>query len=189
MRVQTSRMHFYILPWPFLTPFKGMRTIGVITKLDLMDEGTDARDVLENKLLPLRRGECCTVQWAMPDGFLRSPTYSSPCNLSSTNSVLTLPSFFSSASCFCLSCPCHCRLPLPPGPPLIIPPSICAPRTFPPQDISEWWIAVRKTSTGRKISRRLWRLRGSSSCPTRRTGTWLTKWAPHGCSECSTRWS
>lgn len=33
-----------------------MRTIGVITKLDLMDEGTDARDVLENKLLPLRRG-------------------------------------------------------------------------------------------------------------------------------------
>lgn len=35
----------------------GMRTIGVITKLDLMDEGTDARDILENKLLPLRRGE------------------------------------------------------------------------------------------------------------------------------------
>lgn len=34
----------------------GQRTIGVITKLDLMDEGTDARDVLENKLLPLRRG-------------------------------------------------------------------------------------------------------------------------------------
>lgn len=36
--------------------FAGQRTIGVITKLDLMDEGTDARDVLENKLLPLRRG-------------------------------------------------------------------------------------------------------------------------------------
>lgn len=34
-----------------------MRTIGVITKLDLMDEGTDARDILENKLLPLRRGK------------------------------------------------------------------------------------------------------------------------------------
>uniref|UniRef100_A0A3B3VRS0 Interferon-induced GTP-binding protein Mx n=1 Tax=Poecilia latipinna TaxID=48699 RepID=A0A3B3VRS0_9TELE len=32
-----------------------LRTIGVITKLDLMDEGTDARDILENKLLPLRR--------------------------------------------------------------------------------------------------------------------------------------
>lgn len=30
----------------------------MITKLDLMDEGTDARDVLENKLLPLRRGVC-----------------------------------------------------------------------------------------------------------------------------------
>ncbi|KAJ8251375.1 hypothetical protein GJAV_G00220670 [Gymnothorax javanicus] len=35
---------------------QGLRTIGVITKLDLMDEGTDARDILENKLLPLRRG-------------------------------------------------------------------------------------------------------------------------------------
>ncbi len=34
----------------------GLRSIGVITKLDLMDEGTDARDILENKLLPLRRG-------------------------------------------------------------------------------------------------------------------------------------
>jgi dynamin GTPase len=34
----------------------GLRTIGVLTKLDLMDEGTDAREVLDNKLLPLRRG-------------------------------------------------------------------------------------------------------------------------------------
>ncbi|CAB4070375.1 DNM1_3 [Lepeophtheirus salmonis] len=36
---------------------EGLRTIGVLTKLDLMDEGTDAREVLENKLLPLRRAE------------------------------------------------------------------------------------------------------------------------------------
>ncbi len=35
----------------------GLRTIGVITKLDLMDDGTDARDIMENKLLPLRRGK------------------------------------------------------------------------------------------------------------------------------------
>lgn len=41
---------------PWLTT--GSRTIGVITKLDLMDDGTDAKDILENKLLPLRRGEC-----------------------------------------------------------------------------------------------------------------------------------
>lgn len=34
----------------------GVRTIGVLTKLDLMDQGTDARDILENRLLPLRRG-------------------------------------------------------------------------------------------------------------------------------------
>lgn len=41
----------------FICVCVGMRTIGVITKLDLMDEGTDAKDILENKLLPLRRGE------------------------------------------------------------------------------------------------------------------------------------
>lgn len=49
------------------TSFLGMRTIGVITKLDLMDEGTDARDVLENKLLPLRRGGAVTLSlFALP---------------------------------------------------------------------------------------------------------------------------
>ncbi|KAF7988259.1 hypothetical protein HCN44_007791 [Aphidius gifuensis] len=35
---------------------EGIRTIGVLTKLDLMDEGTDARFILENKLIPLKRG-------------------------------------------------------------------------------------------------------------------------------------
>jgi len=35
---------------------EGARTIGVITKLDLMDKGTDARDVLMGKVIPLRRG-------------------------------------------------------------------------------------------------------------------------------------
>lgn len=35
---------------------EGLRTIGVLTKLDLMDAGTDARDIFEGKLLPLRRG-------------------------------------------------------------------------------------------------------------------------------------
>ena len=35
---------------------QGLRTIGVLTKLDLMDEGTDAREILENRLFPLRRG-------------------------------------------------------------------------------------------------------------------------------------
>lgn len=34
----------------------GLRTIGVLTKIDLMDQGTDARDILENRVLPLRRG-------------------------------------------------------------------------------------------------------------------------------------
>ncbi|XP_073941483.1 dynamin-1 shibire isoform X10 [Choristoneura fumiferana] len=46
---------------------QGLRTIGVITKLDLMDEGTDARDVLENKLLPLRRGYIGVVNRSQKD--------------------------------------------------------------------------------------------------------------------------
>jgi len=40
----------------YLCMLLGLRTIGVITKLDLMDDGTDAKDILENKHLPLRRG-------------------------------------------------------------------------------------------------------------------------------------
>jgi len=34
----------------------GERTIGVLTKLDLMDPGTDASDMLQNRVIPLRRG-------------------------------------------------------------------------------------------------------------------------------------
>lgn len=49
-----------------------MRTIGVITKLDLMDEGTDAKDILENKLLPLRRGEDYTHKYTFT-GFILAP--------------------------------------------------------------------------------------------------------------------
>ncbi|XP_078417702.1 dynamin 3a isoform X1 [Cetorhinus maximus] len=46
---------------------QGLRTIGVITKLDLMDDGTDARNVLENKLLPLRRGYIGIVNRSQKD--------------------------------------------------------------------------------------------------------------------------
>lgn len=46
---------------------EGLRTIGVITKLDLMDQGTDAKDILENKLLPLRRGYIGVVNRSQKD--------------------------------------------------------------------------------------------------------------------------
>lgn len=55
---------------PLCWSFLGMRTIGVITKLDLMDEGTDARDVLENKLLPLRRGGTAPLPGFTPPSLL-----------------------------------------------------------------------------------------------------------------------
>lgn len=45
----------------------GLRTIGVITKLDLMDDGTDAREVLTNQLLPLRRGYIGVVNRSQKD--------------------------------------------------------------------------------------------------------------------------
>ena len=47
--------------------FSGLRTIGVLTKLDLMDEGTDAREILENKVLPLRRGYVGVVNRSQKD--------------------------------------------------------------------------------------------------------------------------
>jgi dynamin GTPase len=45
----------------------GLRTIGVLTKLDLMDDGTDARDIMENKVFPLRRGYVGVVNRSQRD--------------------------------------------------------------------------------------------------------------------------
>ena len=45
----------------------GNRTIGVLTKLDLMDPGTDATEVLSNKLIPLRRGYIAVVNRGQKD--------------------------------------------------------------------------------------------------------------------------
>ena len=38
--------------------YTGKRTIGVLTKLDLMDEGTDCSKILKNTHFPLQRGLC-----------------------------------------------------------------------------------------------------------------------------------
>ena len=45
----------------------GERTIGVLTKLDLMDPGTDASEILLNKVIPLRRGYIGTVNRGQRD--------------------------------------------------------------------------------------------------------------------------
>uniref|UniRef100_A0A646QDW3 dynamin GTPase n=1 Tax=Hemiscolopendra marginata TaxID=943146 RepID=A0A646QDW3_9MYRI len=46
---------------------KRERTIGVITKLDLMDDGTNAKDILENKVYPLKRGYVGVVNRSQRD--------------------------------------------------------------------------------------------------------------------------
>ncbi|KAL5251155.1 hypothetical protein ACHWQZ_G016763 [Mnemiopsis leidyi] len=46
---------------------EGIRTIGVLTKLDLMDDGTDAKEILDNKVLPLRRGYIGVVNRSQRD--------------------------------------------------------------------------------------------------------------------------
>ncbi|CAJ0583841.1 unnamed protein product, partial [Mesorhabditis spiculigera] len=46
---------------------QGLRTIGVLTKLDLMDEGTDAKEILENRLFTLRRGYVGVVNRGQKD--------------------------------------------------------------------------------------------------------------------------
>ena len=45
----------------------GNRTIGVLTKLDLMDRGTDAVDLLNNKVLPLPKGYIGVVNRSQED--------------------------------------------------------------------------------------------------------------------------
>ena len=45
----------------------GKRTIGVLTKLDLMDEGTNALDIFEGRLCPLRKGYVGLVNRSQKD--------------------------------------------------------------------------------------------------------------------------
>uniref|UniRef100_A0A3B4UUD8 Interferon-induced GTP-binding protein Mx n=1 Tax=Seriola dumerili TaxID=41447 RepID=A0A3B4UUD8_SERDU len=61
-----SHLETKTCPLSLMSPL-GQRTIGVITKLDLMDEGTDAREILENRLLPLRRGYIGVVNRSQKD--------------------------------------------------------------------------------------------------------------------------
>lgn len=46
---------------------ESLRTIGVLTKLDLMDNGTDASDILTGRVLPLRRGYVGVVNRSQQD--------------------------------------------------------------------------------------------------------------------------
>jgi len=46
---------------------EGNRTIGVLTKLDIMDKGTDARDVLLNKVYPLKLGYIGVINRSQAD--------------------------------------------------------------------------------------------------------------------------
>jgi replication fork clamp-binding protein CrfC len=46
---------------------RGERTIGVLTKLDLMDPGTDASEILHNRIVPLRRGYVAVVNRGQRD--------------------------------------------------------------------------------------------------------------------------
>lgn len=45
----------------------GSRTVGVLTKLDLMDPGTDCADILLNQIIPLRRGYVAIVNRGQKD--------------------------------------------------------------------------------------------------------------------------
>eukprot|EP00873_Tetraselmis_striata_P044246 jgi/Tetstr1/464510/TSEL_009268.t1 len=46
---------------------EGLRTIGVLTKLDIMDRGTDAADILHNKVVPLKLGYVGVVNRSQHD--------------------------------------------------------------------------------------------------------------------------
>ena len=44
-----------------------MRTVGVITKVDIMDRGTNAMDVLDGSVIPLRLGYVAVINRAQED--------------------------------------------------------------------------------------------------------------------------
>mmetsp|Transcript_18524 Transcript_18524/g.17839 ORF Transcript_18524/g.17839 Transcript_18524/m.17839 type:complete len:762 (+) Transcript_18524:127-2412(+) len=46
---------------------EGLRTVGVLTKVDIMDQGTDCTDVLGNRVVPLRRGYIAVVNRSQKD--------------------------------------------------------------------------------------------------------------------------
>ncbi|KAG7391866.1 Dynamin-1-like protein [Phytophthora pseudosyringae] len=46
---------------------EGQRTIGVLTKLDLMDDGTDAMEMLQGRVIPLKRGFVGVVNRSQAD--------------------------------------------------------------------------------------------------------------------------
>lgn len=46
---------------------EGFRTLGVLTKVDIMDQGTDCMDVLSNKVVPLQRGYIAVVNRSQRD--------------------------------------------------------------------------------------------------------------------------
>lgn len=46
---------------------EGKRTIGVLTKLDLMDDGTDAMDMLQGRVIPLKKGYVGVINRSQAD--------------------------------------------------------------------------------------------------------------------------
>jgi len=46
---------------------EGERTIGVLTKVDIMDQGTDCCEILDNKVIPLRRGYIAVINRSQKD--------------------------------------------------------------------------------------------------------------------------
>jgi len=45
----------------------GDRTVGVLTKVDMMDKGTDCVDILANRLIPLKKGYIAVVNRSQQD--------------------------------------------------------------------------------------------------------------------------
>eukprot|EP01006_Ploeotia_vitrea_P032595 TRINITY_DN64783_c3_g3_i1.p1 TRINITY_DN64783_c3_g3~~TRINITY_DN64783_c3_g3_i1.p1 ORF type:complete len:585 (+),score=-22.23 TRINITY_DN64783_c3_g3_i1:14-1768(+) len=45
----------------------GIRTVGVLTKVDIMDHGTDCCDILSNNIIPLRRGYIAVINRSQKD--------------------------------------------------------------------------------------------------------------------------
>ena len=169
----------------------GLRTIGVITKLDLMDEGTDARDVLENKLLPLRRGIIVNHEgFTSPLRPVPAAAFSverAAFQNASKGSSCALRCLLGSPGPSCCALPWEKRLWMARRSRTALLAHLSAGSVLSKsqrvllQATSASLTEARRTSTVRRTSGQRWQPSGSSSFLTRLTGTWPTGWAPRIC--------
>lgn len=76
MALLKGHVSSYVIVNMFVLHLSGRRTLAVITKLDLMDAGTDAMDVLMGRVIPVKLGIIGVVNRLAIKNWVRSAVFS-----------------------------------------------------------------------------------------------------------------